>query len=148
MIPEKVRVSTGTAGLLGLDNFMLSVKPTTAYLMTHTEDGCVGNCTFCPQARESPSSKSRLSRVLWPTYPSTAVLETLGRTPEQELRRICIQAVNYPGYFEDVYALLRRHRVALCIHDLVERHPRVQTAGWVYLRFHGNGHAGSYFNAA
>lgn len=45
---------------------------------------------------------------------------------------------------EDVYALLRRHRVALCIHDLIERHPRVQTASWVYLRFHGNGHAGSY----
>ena len=107
MIPEKVRVSTGTAGLLGLDNIMLKVKPTTAYLMTHTEDGCVGNCTFCPQARESPSSKSRLSRVLWPTYPSAVVLEALGRAPDHELRRVCIQAVNYPGYFEDVYALLR-----------------------------------------
>ena len=107
MIPEKVRVSTGTAGLLRLDNIKLKVKPTTAYLMTHTEDGCVGNCTFCPQARESPSSKSRLSRVLWPTYPSAAVLEALGRAPERELRRICIQAVNYPGYFEDVHALLR-----------------------------------------
>ena len=100
-------MSTGTAGLLGLDNIKLKVKPTTAYLMTHTEDGCVGNCTFCPQARESPSSKSRLSRVLWPTYPSKDVLEALGRAPEQELRRICIQAVNYPGYFEDVHALLR-----------------------------------------
>lgn len=107
MIPEKVRVSTGTAGLLGLDNFMLKVKPTTAYLMTHTEDGCVGNCTFCPQARESPSSKSRLSRVLWPTYPSADVLEALGRASERELRRVCIQAVNYPGFFEDVHALLR-----------------------------------------
>ena len=79
MIPEKVRVSTGTAALLGLDNIKLKVKPTTAYLMTHTDDGCVGNCTFCPQARERPSSKSRLSRVLWPTYPGAAVLEALGR---------------------------------------------------------------------
>ena len=112
MIPEKVRVSTGTAGLLGLDNIMLKVKPTTAYLMTHTEDGCVGNCTFCPQARESPSSKSRLSRVLWPTYTSAAVLEALGRAHDHELRRICIQAVNYPGYFEDVHALLRGIGVA------------------------------------
>ena len=107
MIPEKVRVSTGTVGLLGLDNIMLKVKPTTAYLMTHTEDGCVGNCAFCPQARESHSSKSHLSRVLWPTYPSIDVLEALGRAPERELRRVCIQAVNYPGFFEDVHALLR-----------------------------------------
>jgi biotin synthase len=112
MIPEKVRVSTGTAGLLGLDKFMLKVKPTTAYLMTHTEEGCVGNCTFCPQARESLSSKSRLSRVLWPTYPSEAVLEALCEAPDDELMRICIQAVNYPGFFDDVHALLQGIRTA------------------------------------
>jgi biotin synthase len=112
MIPEKVRVSTGTAGLLGLDKVKLKVKPTTAYLMTHTEEGCVGNCTFCPQARESPSGKSRLSRVLWPTYPSAAVLEALSKAPEEELMRICIQAVNYPGYFEEVHSLLQGLRAA------------------------------------
>jgi biotin synthase len=112
MIPDKVRVSTGTAGLLGLDNIKLKVKPTTAYLMTYTAEGCVGNCTFCPQARKSLSNKSSLSRVLWPTYPSTVVLEALSRASEQELRRICIQAVNYPGYFEDVHALLRGIGVA------------------------------------
>jgi biotin synthase len=112
MIPEKVRVSTGTAGLLGLDKFMLKVKPTTAYLMTHTEEGCVGNCTFCPQARESLSSKSRLSRVLWPTYPSEAVLEALCEAPDDELMRICIQAVNYPGFFDDIHALLQGIRTA------------------------------------
>jgi biotin synthase len=112
MIPEKVRVSTGTAGLLELDKFMLKVKPTTAYLMTHTEEGCVGNCTFCPQARESLSSKSRLSRVLWPTYPSEAVLEALCEAPDDELMRICIQAVNYPGFFDDVHALLQGIRTA------------------------------------
>jgi len=45
---------------------------------------------------------------------------------------------------EDVYALLHEHDVALCIHDLIEKHPRVRTANWVYLRFHGDGYAGSY----
>ncbi len=107
MIPEKVKVSTGTAGLLGLDKLKLKVKPTTAYLMTHTEEGCVGNCKFCPQARESPSDNSRLSRVLWPTYSGKAVLEALGRASERELMRICIQAINYPGYFDDVHGLLQ-----------------------------------------
>ncbi len=28
---------------------------------------------------------------------------------------------------EDIYALLRKHRAALCIHDLIEQHPRVRT---------------------
>ena len=107
MIPEKVRVSTGTAGLLRLDKIKLKVKPTTAYLMTHTEEGCVGNCTFCPQAEDSPSNKSRLSRVLWPTYSSTDVLEALSKASRDELRRICIQAVNYSDFFEDVHALLQ-----------------------------------------
>ena len=45
---------------------------------------------------------------------------------------------------EDIYALLRQHDAALCIHDLIERHPRVRTASWVYLRFHGDAYAGSY----
>lgn len=45
---------------------------------------------------------------------------------------------------QDIYALLRKHRAALCIHDLIERHPRVRTANWVYLRFHGDDYAGSY----
>ncbi len=38
---------------------------------------------------------------------------------------------------DDVLATLRRHRVALCLHDLVPDHPLELTAGWTYLRFHG-----------
>ncbi len=48
---------------------------------------------------------------------------------------------------EDVYALLRRHNAALCIHDLLPDHPRVVTADWVYLRFHG-GPGGTYTHQA
>jgi uncharacterized protein YecE (DUF72 family) len=43
-----------------------------------------------------------------------------------------------PDWFHDaVFDALRAHQVALCIHDLVEHHPQVVTASWVYLRFHG-----------
>ncbi len=42
------------------------------------------------------------------------------------------------------WALLRRHRAALCVHDLLEDHPRVVTTDWVYLRFHGVRHGGRY----
>lgn len=38
---------------------------------------------------------------------------------------------------EDVYGVLRAHGAALCIHDLLPRHPRTMTANWLYLRFHG-----------
>jgi uncharacterized protein YecE (DUF72 family) len=45
---------------------------------------------------------------------------------------------------DEVYAVLRAHNAALCIHDLIEEHPRVRTADWVYLRFHGRHDGGSY----
>lgn len=44
----------------------------------------------------------------------------------------------------EVYAVLERHGAALCIHDLIERHPRVVTADFVYQRFHGEDYGGSY----
>lgn len=37
----------------------------------------------------------------------------------------------------EVYDLLRRHGASLCVHDLIENHPREVTADFVYLRFHG-----------
>lgn len=45
---------------------------------------------------------------------------------------------------EDVYAILQRHNAALCIHDMIEDHPRSMTAAWTYLRFHGDHYRGSY----
>jgi uncharacterized protein YecE (DUF72 family) len=38
---------------------------------------------------------------------------------------------------DDVYAVLERHRAALCVHDLLDRHPWVRTTDWTYVRFHG-----------
>ncbi len=46
---------------------------------------------------------------------------------------------------EPSYSLLRKHRVALCLHDRIPGHPRVVTADWVYYRFHGGpGSEGAY----
>ena len=38
---------------------------------------------------------------------------------------------------DDVFDVLRRHRAALCIHDLLPDHPWEQTTDWTYVRFHG-----------
>jgi uncharacterized protein YecE (DUF72 family) len=43
-----------------------------------------------------------------------------------------------------VYAVLQRYGAALCIHDMLDNHPRVLTADWTYLRFHGDHYAGTY----
>ena len=38
---------------------------------------------------------------------------------------------------EEVYDVLRRHRAALCLHDLLADHPWELTTDWTYVRFHG-----------
>jgi uncharacterized protein YecE (DUF72 family) len=45
---------------------------------------------------------------------------------------------------EEIFALLQAHNAALCIHDMIQDHPRRITADWVYLRFHGDHYGGSY----
>lgn len=38
---------------------------------------------------------------------------------------------------DDVYSVLADHDAALCLHDLLPGLPRLTTASWTYLRFHG-----------
>ena len=38
---------------------------------------------------------------------------------------------------DDVFEVLRRHQAALCLHDLLDAHPRILTTDWTYVRFHG-----------
>lgn len=44
----------------------------------------------------------------------------------------------------EIYAVLREHHAALCIHDMLEDHPREMTAEWSYFRYHGDHYTGSY----
>ncbi len=106
MIPKKIRASIGTTAALGLAKQRMDVLPTTAYLMLYTEDRCIGNCAFCPQARESTADKNLLSRILWPVYPLEKILEALEGDESNKVERICLQVINYPGFFEDVKAII------------------------------------------
>jgi uncharacterized protein YecE (DUF72 family) len=38
---------------------------------------------------------------------------------------------------DDVFECLAGHGAALCLHDLIDGHPRILTTDWTYLRFHG-----------
>ena len=102
----KIRVSTGTAAVLGLDRIAIMAKPTTAYLMLYHEGRCLANCAFCPQARDSRAGKHMLSRVTWPPYDLGRVLEALGSARARGLRRVCIQALMYPRFLRDLTAMV------------------------------------------
>ncbi len=45
---------------------------------------------------------------------------------------------------QEVFTILQRYQAALCIHDIIANHPRLLTAPWTYLRYHGDHYAGSY----
>jgi len=102
-LPSQIRVSTGSAIVLGLIEGRLDVAPTTAYLMTYKTGKCSANCGFCPQAREGQAKAELLSRVTWPRFPIASVLNGIeSAAGTGKVRRVCIQALNYPGVFSDL----------------------------------------------
>lgn len=108
----KVRVAFGTGVLLGLWRGRLVEAPTTAHFLTYFEGRCRGNCRFCPQARESTADLEMLSRVIWPKFDLGAVLAALKENSEK-FKRVCIQAVNFPGVIDVICELVSRVR-AVC----------------------------------
>ncbi len=106
-MPRYVRVSLGSAVVLGLLDARLDVSPTTVYLMTHRRGKCAANCGFCPQARESKGRSNMLSRVSWPTYHSQIVIESIAQSfLEGKVKRVCVQALNYSGVFDDLRSIV------------------------------------------
>lgn len=88
-----IRVSAGTARVLGLNNINCAVAPTTAYLL-FGED-CPRRCGFCSRSRESKSGADLLSRVTWPLYPAGEVVSRLVRAYScGDLSRVCLQVVH------------------------------------------------------
>jgi biotin synthase len=107
-IPEKIRVSLGSAITLKLLNGKLDAAPTTAYLMTYRKGKCTANCAFCPQARESGSRTDMLSRISWPIFQTRNVLNSVSEAVASgAIKRVCIQALNYPEVFKDLTTLTR-----------------------------------------
>ena len=101
----KVRVSIGTAAVLGLAKCRMATPPTTAYFMTYTDSRCSANCSFCPQARESTSDLSLLSRIEWPAYPLRQVIDAL-HSRGSTFSRVCLQTLNYSNLSESVNHIL------------------------------------------
>jgi biotin synthase-related radical SAM superfamily protein len=107
-LPEKIRVSLGSAMVLGLLRGKLDAMPTTAYLLTYRRGKCNANCSFCPQARGSHGRADMLSRVSWPVFPTMYVLDGLeSAVRDGQIRRVCLQALNYPEVFGHLLAFVK-----------------------------------------
>ena len=115
-VPEQIRVSVGSAIVLGLLEGKLDAEPTTAYLMTYKTGKCTANCGFCPQARNSKSKAELLSRVSWPAFSTRSVLGQIASAAQTgKIQRVCIQSLNYPQVFHDLCAFVKalKHQVAV-----------------------------------
>lgn len=87
-----MRVSIGTAQLLGLKQIKTDALSSTAYLM-HGQ-GCQQNCKFCAQAVESTTDSRMLSRVSWPEFSLEEIVERLRINYRlRRLKRCCLQVV-------------------------------------------------------
>ncbi|MBO8125613.1 MAG: radical SAM protein [Firmicutes bacterium] len=102
----QIRVSTGSAAVLGKKQIRLQEKPTTIYLLAHGE--CRGDCGFCPQARSFQGDKKWLSRVSWPLYELEELFPPggLGK-PLAEIKRICIQTILEPDWSQKLISAVR-----------------------------------------
>lgn len=89
----KIRLSLGSAVVLGLRKTRMDARPTTLYAMLG--ENCVGACRFCAQAHDSKADRKFLSRIAWPEFDLDTVLE---RIPEAEgIGRFCVQTLHGPG---------------------------------------------------
>lgn len=90
---NKIRVSAGTAAVLGLSRIKQLSEPTTAYLMIG--ERCNNSCVFCSQSSASSADALFLSRVTWPQFDFDEVLEALKNQVEvKKIKRVCFQVVN------------------------------------------------------
>ena len=81
-------------------------------------------------------------------YPNTDRLEAFCRLLPSDLTHV-LEFRERSWLCDEIYDVLQQHRVCLCIHDLLPRHPRRVTGPAVYVRFHGAGqrYGGSYSRA-
>ncbi len=124
-IVEYIRVSAGTAAVLGLKVVKNDTPPTTAYLMVDHRGKCSANCSFCPQSRSTKGKDAQLSRITWPRYSLTEVSSKLEQAVEShKLFRACIQTLNYPTLLDDLLELMnhlqkiKKLPISIAVHPL------------------------------
>lgn len=113
-----IRVSAGTAHVLGLKSIQSDADPTTGYFLTG--EACRGQCAFCPQGQ---GETGKLSRIIWPEYPVTQILAAMKE--QSSLKRYCLQVADGNQWLESTVELLQTlHREGLAVPRCVSCRPR------------------------
>jgi biotin synthase len=120
---DRIRVSVGTAAVLGMKKVRGDVKMETAYLLTYHSGRCRANCQFCAQAKGSNASLDRVARGIYPPYPLEETVKGLEQAIRDGLiKRVCIQTVNHPTLSGNLTKIIRSiTRTGVPI--TVSRHP-------------------------
>ncbi|MCD6309213.1 MAG: radical SAM protein [Candidatus Eremiobacteraeota bacterium] len=101
-----IRVSSGTASILGLKKIRQFYPPTTAYLMIG--ERCLYSCSYCAHSRDASSRLDFLSRISWPKFDKHDVRHNLKKAESDgKIRRVCIQVVNSKGAEEKSLELVK-----------------------------------------
>ena len=109
--PTKIRLSVGSATVLGLVRSRIDVLPTTVYMLTYRRGRCCASCAFCPQSKTSSGRADMLSRVVWPEYPIEEVVEQITKAYKKgSIQRACVQALNYPNVQRDLVNIAKSMR--------------------------------------
>lgn len=106
LVTDRVRVSIGSASVLGLVRYRLAVPPTTAYIMSYHDGSCSANCSFCAQASGHQANHDQLSRVVWPDFPIADVIKGFKAPAMDVLERICFQVINYPDFLKETIEMV------------------------------------------
>ncbi|MDI6600711.1 MAG: radical SAM protein [Thermoanaerobacteraceae bacterium] len=88
-----MRLSAGTAKVMGLNRIKADSLPTTAYIMVG--ESCRRGCSFCTQSIRSDSRRDYLSRVTWPEFDDEIAVAGLAEACRRgSLKRACLQVVD------------------------------------------------------
>lgn len=116
-----IRLSVGTAAVLGLLEVSCATLPTIAYLLVG--DHCNRGCAFCSQGKDQNTTGKFLSRVPWLPFPLKEVTERIVAAYSQgRIAGICLQMLGDQSssiLAKQIIGELRRCSqvpIALCTH--------------------------------
>ena len=113
-----IKLSTGSASVLGLNKIKMKHPPETAYLMLGEK--CIKNCDFCAQAKESTSSSNKLSRITWNPYDLEQIIDGLNAAYSAgNICRACFQTVHEDKIFKNILSVVskikERSKIPICV---------------------------------